>query len=192
MSVLRKIPISFFAVLSLILGIGLAIWQYDLVINRDKPTSKTRSAVDLQFRMNDGRTVTVPEDTSQYSVVVFWGSSSERSIAMISEVVAASENAELDSIYDFYLVNVEDSPEEIRQTVAFDNTDLPFGYNPTGGYLENSPVRSLPVTIIFSPSGAVFAGLEGYSPDELTDKLHKTSTAMRYMDSSGEFKFRIE
>jgi len=192
MSVLRKIPIPFFAVVSLVLGIGLAIWQYDLVINRSKPTSKTRSAVDLQFRMNDGRTVVVPEDTSQYSVVMFWGASSERSMAMISEVVEASQNTELDSLFDFYIVNIENSPDEIRQSVAFDNSELPFGYNPTGDYFDDSPIQTLPVTIIFSPTGAVFAGLEGYSPGALQEKLYSTAAAMKYVGSSGEFKFRIE
>lgn len=192
MSVLRRIPIPLFAILALVLGIGLAIWQYDLVINRNKPTSKTRSAVDLQFRMNDGRTVIVPEDTTQYSVVTFWGTSSERSIAMISEIVEASQNADLDSIYDFYIVNVEDSPEAIRQSVDFDNPDLPFGYDPTGEYINNSPIQTLPVTIVFSPTGTVFAGLEGYSPGALEMKLYSTAAAMKYVGSSGEFKFRIE
>ncbi len=159
MSVLRKIPLSFFKILSIVLAAGLAVWQYDLVANRIQPTSKTETAVELQFRMNDGRTVVVPEDTSKSSVVMFWSISSERSISMIQEVVRASQSPELDSVFDFYVVNIQDSPEEIRQVVDFDNTNLPFGFDPDGQYLAKSPVRTLPLTVVFSSSGSVVAGI---------------------------------
>lgn len=192
MSVLRRIPLSFFKILSIVLAAGLAVWQYDLVANRIQPTSKTETAVELQFRMNDGRTVVVPEDTSKSSVVMFWSISSERSISMIQEVVRASQSPELDSVFDFYVVNIQDSPEEIRQVVDFDDTTLPFGFAPDGQYLAKSPVRTLPLTVVFSSSGSVVAGYEGYSPGELTAKLQMAASAQKLIGSSGGFKFRVE
>ncbi len=192
MSVLRRIPISFLKVLCIALAVGLAFWQYDLVANRVKPTTKTMAPVELQFRMNDGRTVVVPEDTSKFSVVMFWSTSSERSISMIQEVVEARQSPELDSVFDFYVVNIEDSPEEMRQEIDFDNPQLPFGFEPSGQFLSKSPVRTLPLTVVFSSTGSVFAGYEGYSPGELTAKLQMVASARKLLGSSGEFKFRVE
>lgn len=192
MSVLRRIPVSFFKVLCLVLAVGLGFWQYDLIANRIKPTTKTLTPVELQFRMNDGRTVVIPEDTSKFSVVVFWSTSSERSITMIKEVVEASQSQEFDSVFNFYVVNAEDSPEEMRQMIDFDNRQLPFGFEPSGQFLSESPVRTLPLTVVFSSTGSVFAGYEGYSPGELTSRLQMVASARRLLGSSGEFKFRIE
>lgn len=111
---------------------------------------------------------------------------------MIQEVVEARQSPELDSVFDFYVVNIEDSPDKMRDFVDFDNPRLPFGFEPSGQYLSKSPVRTLPLTIVFSSTGSVFAGFEGFAPGELTAKLRMVASAKSMLGSSGEFKFRIE
>lgn len=174
------------------MAIGLAIWQYDLVVNRVRPTTRAAAPAELQFKMNNGRLVSVSDDTSKFCVVVFWNSASDRSLALIPEVLEARRLPELDSVFNFYIVSLSDSPEVIRQLIDFDDLSLPFAYEPEGQFLENSPIRTLPLTVIFDSDGKVFSGIEGYGQGEFANKLRDVAVAKRLMGPSDEFRFRVE
>ena len=191
MSALRKIPQTFFKILIIILAIGLGFWQYRLVAGGAAKPRHTIAPVELQFKMNDGRTVSVPNDTTKYSVVVFWTQNSDRSIAMVRELLQAFESHEYDTIFNFYAVNLNDTPESMRLAVEFDNTSLPFAYDAEGMFLARFQIRTLPLTVFFTTTGAVFSTLEGYEEGELKRKLENLVEARKYIGPSGEFKFEV-
>ena len=192
MSALRKIPLTFFKILIIVLAIGLAFWQYRLVADREGKIKRTSAPVELQFKMNDGRMVSVTDDTTKYSIVLFWTEDSDRSIAMVRELLQAFESHEYDTIFNFYAVNLNDTPESIRLKVDFDNTSLPFAYDPEGMFLQNYQIRTLPLTVMFTTTGSVFSSLEGYEEGELARQLKNLAQARQYIGPSGEFKFEVK
>jgi thioredoxin-related protein len=192
MSVLRKISPLTFRVVIVVLAVGLAIWQYDLVANHGERVSRSKMAAELQFTMNDGRVVQLPGDTAKYSVVVFWSLGSERSMGMVREIMEADADTAFDALFDFYAVNLTDSVEAMRQQVDFDNHDLPFGYRAEGLFLSKYQIRSLPLTVVFTGTGAVFNAIEGYEEGALAGQLKSVITARKFLGPSGEFKFHVE
>ncbi len=192
MSTLRKIPLSAFRIVIVVLAVGLGIWQYDLVANHGERVSRSKMSVELQFTMNTGQVVELPGDTAKYSVVLFWSLSSERSMAMIREIMEASADSAFDTVFDFYAVNLTDSVDDMRRQVDFDNPDLPFCYRAEGQFLQKYQIRSLPLTVFFTGTGSVFNAIEGYEEGALAEQLKSLITARKFFGPSGEFKFQIE
>lgn len=194
MSILRKIPMKIFYVVIAALAIGLAFWQYDLAMGDRKGAVEVSSSSDfeMEFKLSDGSTVRIPDDTTRLSVVVFWGVSSVRSISLADELMQIAQAHTYDSVFDFYAVNLADSPEIMRRAVDFDNSELPFGYDPSGSFLNSDPIRSLPLTVVFSGTGKLIAKIEGYEEGALVNQLEQYLTARRLLGPSGEFKFRVD
>ncbi|MGB5106098.1 MAG: thioredoxin fold domain-containing protein [Candidatus Zixiibacteriota bacterium] len=191
MSVWRHIPLSSFKILIVVLAVGLAIWQYDLVSGRGDKVGRTNAPVELQFTMNDGRTVSLTDDTTKHTIVLFWTEGSERSVAMVREMMEVYESRVYDTVFNFYAVNMNDSPESMRLAVDFDNTSLPFAYDPEGQFLDKYQIRTFPLTVFFSSTGTVFGTIAGYEEGELAGKLESLANSRRYIGPSGEFKFKV-
>lgn len=189
MSFWRHIPLRSY---QLTLGVSLAavlVWNYFIITGSEGELARGRSIHQLEFEANTGENIVLPDSTEKYTVLVFWAAGSERSLDLIEEAKRLYAEGEFDSLARFFWVNLSDSLDQIRASVAFDDQTLPFGYHPRGTFLDNYQIRSLPLTVIFSPEGTVMSTHEGYQTGDLENMMGNLSRVVKATGFQGEFRF---
>jgi hypothetical protein len=152
--------IRYYQIALIMSAILLAVWQYTIV-SGDQSSDIT--AGQLSFTMNSGAIVSLPvEGSNKYSIVIFWKSESDRSLQLMNEALTLYKEPEFDTLATLYLVNLFDSLAVIRSAIDFDNPDIPFARDPKGIFLNQNPIRSLPVIAVFGADGRPVNVTEGY------------------------------
>ena len=183
--------ISYYKVALILTAVALAIWQFQIVTGKESQVRRSGSP-QLTFTMNSGAKVTLPDTTNRYSIVVFWKVSSDRSLKQVAEALDARKLTDIDTLATFYLVNLQDSLPQIKNTVDFDNPQLPFAYAPTGGFMDQYQIRALPLTIIFSADGTIVDSYEGYREGNFQEAIKRIVQLNQMVGKGGSFKFPIQ
>ncbi len=189
MSVWRRIPTRAYLITMLVAIVGVLTWNYFIVTATTSSLKRGRSLEQLEFELNTGETITLPDTTAQYTVMIFWAAASERSLRLLDEAKAELQSAVYDSLIRFFWVNLPDSIEQIRAAVDFDDPSLPYGYRPRGQFIEQFQIRSLPLTVVFTADGSVVSTQEGYQTGDLTSLLKNISLISQSTGFQGEFRF---
>lgn len=168
----------------------LIIWQVSIVSSKEDAGGSAVTS-ELSITTNTGATITLPDTTDKYTVVIFWKASSERSLQLVSEALSVCHKPEFDTLATLYLVNLFDSLSAARSAVDFDNPDLPFAHSPKGGFLDRNPIRSLPCTVIFAATGSVIEVIEGYQEGKLAEIVTRLEMLNRMTGKQGEFQFQF-
>lgn len=184
MTIWRRIPIKAYPLVALIAAIGLGFWNFALVTADTVPLKSNPTFTDIQFTLNSGDSVSLPGTSQYYQFLVFWSVESERSKLALGEAAQLIVGGEYDSVAQFYLVNVSDSLPAIRDAVNFDNLALPFGYAPTGEFIERYQIRSLPVVVVLNPEGLILTVDQGYSEGLFKSRLDQV-TKLRAFERHG-------
>lgn len=189
MSLWRRIPTRAYLITMLLAIVGVLTWNYFIVTATTSSIQRGRSYEQLEFELNSGETVTLPDTSAHYVVLIFWATGSERSLRLLEEAKMEIQKAEYDSLIRFFWVNLPDSIEQIRAKVDFDDLTLPFGHRPRGQFMEQFQIRSLPLTVVFSGDGSVLSTQEGYQTGDLTSLLKNLVLMSRSTGFQGEFRF---
>lgn len=168
---------------------ALGIWQYRIVAGKETMVGAPRYKAELRFTMNSGRVVSLPDTSERYNLVMLWSLRSERSLELLAEVSELAQEGGLDTLVNFYLVNLSDSLDAIRATVDFDNILLPFAHSPSGEFMDRYQVRSLPLTILYDSKGNVLELIEGYTPGAVGGKLKQLLRVREMLGPGGTFQF---
>ena len=169
--------------------IGLVIWQYQIINGKASPRGGT-AAEGLTFKLANGGTVSLPdEDSEKYTLLVFWDADSERSLEEVAEAAKLAESAELDSIIQFYFVNLNEGLQEVQQAVNTVDLAGMVGYDPSGSFMDQFQIRVVPYAVLLSNTGKTLDMVEGYEEGQLKLRSRRWVSSYRTTGPSGEFKF---
>jgi hypothetical protein len=182
--------VRYYQIALVIAAVLLVIWQVSII--NSKESGRSGAAVtELSFTTNTGATITLPDTTNKFTVVIFWKAASERSLQLVSEALSVCKSPEFDTIATLHLVNLFDSLPVARGAVDFDNPDLPFAHSPKGGFLDRNPIRSLPCTAVFTANGSVVEVIDGYQEGKLAETVNRLEMINRMTGKQGEFQFQF-
>jgi len=170
--------------------IGLAIWQYTIVFGSQKQVKRGTSADDLSFETYDGMTVDLPDESAEkFTVLIFWTSSSERSMQELQEAFKLAQDPEIDSMFQFYFLNPSETKDEIDAAVDADKYAPYLALNPSGKFLEEHKIRALPLTAVYSNNGSMMDLIEGYQEGDLKSRSKGWIQAYKMTGPEGELRF---
>ncbi len=183
--------VKYYQIALIAAAVGLVIWQF-LIVSNVKTADTSAPDVELSFTTNTGEQITIPGSLDdRYAVVIFWNASSARSSQQINEALKLFKEQQLDTLATLYLVNYGDSLQTARSAVDFDNPDMPFGRSPKGQFLIRYPIRSLPVTAIFSPEGQLVDKFEGYREGQIAEILARIEMFKSMTNRPGGIRFQL-
>jgi hypothetical protein len=183
--------VRYYQMLLIASAILLIIWQVSIVGSKVGVIQQNPQTPLLSFTTNDGSTVTLPDSAKHFTIVIFWKAASERSLLLISEALDTINRPQIDSLATLYLVDLVDSLSVAQGAVDFNNLDLPFAYSPTGTFLEQNPIRSLPCTVIFQDDGSVLQTVEGYEEGQMKEIANRLEMRNRITGKDGKFQFQF-
>jgi hypothetical protein len=172
--------------------IGVCIWQYQIVSGGERGVKQASTEEELSFKLFDGGTVLLPqEDADRYTVLICWNSGSERSLKLVDEAAELAQNPEIDSIAQFYLLNLSEDQETIARAVDIDRYSNLIGYDPSGGFVGDYQRRALPLTLVYNRKGRVISQSEGFEEGQLTDRIERLLTSVREGRAGSDIQFQF-
>jgi hypothetical protein len=168
---------------------ALVVWQYTIATSKETRVPQRSGPTEISFTMNNGATVSLPDTSNRYTALVFWRVASDRSLQQLQDAMEARKTADIDTLIDFYFVNLGDSVSEIRNAVNFDDYSVPYACNPTGTFFDRYQIRALPLTLILSADGSVVDGIEGYQQGSIAGALQTIIMLNKTVGRSGQFRF---
>ena len=116
--------------------IPILYWQYQIVRGKEEKIDQGVGLKELSFKMNSGLKVSLPDESDHFAVIVFWRLDSENSRQEIAEAIHVRDSAAVDTLIDFYFVNLGDSLDLIKRSIDFEDPTIPYAYDPSGSFLD--------------------------------------------------------
>lgn len=191
MAIWRKIPKRAYLYTMIASAAGVLAWNYFIIGEAKSKVSRQSVPRALEFEMNDGRVASLPDTSGKYSCLIFWAAGSERSMKLLADAAGLQSSGKYDSLIQFFWVNITDSLETIRASVAYDDLRQPFARHPRGEFMDRFQITSLPLTVILLPDGTILNAVEGYQPGDLIGTLENLVELSRRVGPTGEVRFQF-